>query len=94
MIEGSLTECTGPYSAAEIKADSELRGGVQLSDKEIDDYLGDEKGHLYRIEGVRKSRAELGNWKGNGSNATGVVCRTVSGGEHEGKPRWTESKRG
>jgi hypothetical protein len=93
-MEGRLAECRGPYTAAAIKADPDLRGGVQLSDMEIDGYLGEEEGYLYLIEGVRKSGAELGKWDGNGSNATGLVCQTVSSGEHSGKQRWTEAKRG
>jgi hypothetical protein len=94
MIEGSLTECRGPYTAAQIKADPELRGGLQLSDKEIESYLGKQSGFLYAIEGVKKSRAVLGTWQGNGSNATGLVCQIVSEGEHKGKKRWDEPYRG
>ena len=93
MIEGRLAGCRGPYTAAEIKANPDLRGGVQLSDMEIDGYLGGGNGFLYLIEGVKKSRAELGMWEGNGSNATGLVCRTVLSGEHKRKERWTESER-
>ena len=90
LIEGRLTRCIGPCTAAQIKANPVLKEGVKLSDKEIERYLGDKKGFLYVIRGVKKSKAVLGAWKGNGSNATGLVCQTVLQGDNTGMKRWNE----
>jgi hypothetical protein len=90
MLEGELWRCLGPFTANKIIARPELWGSILLSAEEIRKYLEKRKGFLYAIRGVRKSCSRLAVWKGNCSNASGLVGRVVLRGQQVGKPRWVD----
>jgi hypothetical protein len=91
MLEGRLVKCIGPLTATEIKENPDFKNGVQITDEQIDEYMGARTGFLYEVRDVRKSAAKYGEWKGNGSNCQGLVDQVVGGeGQDKGKLRWTE----
>ena len=91
MIEGRLTRCRGPYTAAQIIRNRGLLDGVLLKPQEVRAYLpAGSMGFLYEIARVRPSASKWGTWEGNGSNCTGAVPRVFTSGAHGSQERWVD----
>ncbi len=53
MAEAHCTQRRGPYTADDIIADPELRGGILVSDEAIRRYLKNGQGYVYQLENAR-----------------------------------------
>ena len=90
MAEGMCYTRLGPFTADQIIKSPYLRGGVLASDDEIRKLLPanagrQARGYLYRIVGVKMSKAKWGDCFGNGSNCLGFFDQYCGD-----QTRWTE----
>ncbi len=87
MAESRCVNRLGPFTAEAIIDDPVRRAGVMISDDEIRRLLPPgNKGYLYALESVKKSKAQWAAWSGNGSNGNGFLTRL----DHAGRARWLE----
>jgi hypothetical protein len=87
-LEGNIVWKSEALTAEQIVSNLEYLAGTMLTEKEVTDFLGSDKGYLCIIANVSRSELIWFHWPSNRSNCFGFVPQFVHAGEMRDFPRF------